>query len=62
MSVLKSAAIGVSVGGWVILSLTLLPAALALGFWLLGFPLDWYSWKTYAGLEIIALAMTFLTK
>jgi len=35
---------------------------LAAGFWLLGLPMDWSSWKTYAGLEVVALAMTFLTK
>ena len=40
--------------------LALLPvvlALLALGLWLLGVPLDWTSWKTYAGLVVLALAM-----
>ncbi|OJW46202.1 MAG: hypothetical protein BGO63_03790 [Candidatus Accumulibacter sp. 66-26] len=59
---LKSVFVGLGVVGWVFLSLMLLPAALALGLWLLGFPLDWSSWKTYAGLEVISLAMVFLTE
>lgn len=62
MVFLKTLAFGSLAVGWLLCAITLLPAALAAGFWLLGFPLDWSSWKTYAGLEMIALAMTFLTK
>lgn len=35
----------------------LFPAMLALGLWLLGVPLDWSNWKTYAGLIIISFAV-----
>ncbi len=62
MTALKTIAFGTFAVGWLLCAITLLPAALAAGFWFLGFPLDWSSWKTYAGLEVIALSMTFLTK
>ena len=62
MSALKNTALGVAAIGWLVLAVTLLPASLAVGFWLLGFQFDWSSWKTYVGLEVISLAMVFLTK
>lgn len=40
-----------------LLLLPVVPALLALGLWLIGVPLDWSSWKTYAGLAIITLAI-----
>ena len=62
MGSLKKIALGTCAVAWLVCAITLLPAALAAGFWLLGFPLDWASWKTYAGFEVIALAVTFLVK
>ena len=62
MSILKGAFLASGVVVWLALAVTLLPAALALGFWLLGIPLDWASWRTYAGFLTLSLAMAFLTK
>ena len=38
-------------------ALLFVPAILALAFTLLGFELDWSTWKTYAGLLLISLAL-----
>ena len=62
MKALKTIAFGTLAVGWLICAITLLPAALAAGFWLLGVPLDWSSWKTYVGFEVVAVSITFLTK
>lgn len=35
---------------------SIVPILLAIGLWLLGVPLDWASWKTYAGLLVVAVA------
>jgi hypothetical protein len=59
---LKTIVFGTYAFGWLVAAFTLLPIALATGFWLLGLPMDWSSWRTYAGLEVVALAMTFLTR
>lgn len=45
----------VTVLGAVILILAV-PFLIALGLWLLGVPLDWASWKTYAGLIVMWIA------
>jgi hypothetical protein len=37
--------------------LPVIPALFALGLWLLGVPLDWSTWKTYAGLAVLALVI-----
>ena len=41
----------------VFLFLPIIPALLALGLWLLGVPIDWSSWKTYAGLAVLTIAL-----
>lgn len=49
-----------TVGGLIVLLFVLLllaPMALGCGLWLLGIPLDWGSWKTYAALVLICLAV-----
>lgn len=38
-------------------TLLFVPGILALAFTLLGFELDWSSWKTYVGLLLVSLAM-----
>ena len=60
--VLKTIVFGTYASSWLVASFALLPTALATGFWLLGIPMDWSSWRTYAGLAVISLTMTFLSK
>jgi hypothetical protein len=44
---------------WLITALLGVPLMTALGLWLLGVPLDWSSWKTFAGLAALAVAMVW---
>lgn len=37
--------------------LLLIPIFLTLGLWLLGIPLDWANWKTYAGIAALWFAV-----
>lgn len=37
------------------------PTLLGVGLWLLGVPLEWSSWKTYAGLVTVILAVELAT-
>lgn len=36
---------------------SIFPSLLALGLWLIGIPMDWSNWKTYAGLLAITVAV-----
>lgn len=40
-----------------LIMLPVIPALIALSLWLLGVPIDWSSWKTYAGLAVFTLAV-----
>jgi hypothetical protein len=44
---------------WLIAALLGVPACIALGLWLLGIPIDWTSWKTYAGIASLTVAMVW---
>lgn len=47
---------------WLTVALCGTPLLIATGFWLLGVPLDWSSWKTYAGLITLSCAMVLANR
>lgn len=49
---MKLAGIMAGIGAMVLAA----PLLIALGLWLLGVPLSWTSWKTYAGLIVLWIA------
>lgn len=55
-NIISGAVVAGGVAGWMMLFF-ITPLLIALGFWLIGIPLDWLSWKTYAGLLIVAFAV-----
>lgn len=54
---LRSFGAGTAITAWFAVPLLAPPILIALGLWLLGVPLDWLSWKTYAGLVALTAAM-----
>lgn len=57
MKILRAVGAGAGITAWFAIALGGVPALIILGLWLLGVPLDWSSWKTYAGIVAIAVAM-----
>lgn len=55
-NIMTGAVITGGVAGWLLLFF-ISPLLIALGFWLIGIPLDWISWKTYAGLLVVAFVV-----
>lgn len=53
---------GMVVAAWLAIALVGVPALIVLGLWLLGVPLDWSSWKTYAGIIALTAAMVLASK
>jgi len=47
---------------WVAVAVTLVPGLILLGLWLIGLPLDFGSWKTYAGAIVLGAALSFSGK
>lgn len=57
LRILRAIGTGARVTTWFVIALTGVPVLIALGLWLLGFSLDWSSWKTYTGIITLAVAM-----
>jgi len=47
---------------WFFVAVTLIPGLILLGFWLIGLPIDFASWKTYVGAMVLGAALSFSGK
>ncbi|WP_018608176.1 hypothetical protein [Uliginosibacterium gangwonense] len=47
---------------WFFVAVTLVPGLILLGLWLIGMPLDFSTWKTYAGAMVLGAALSFSGK